>query len=43
MDLWPVARDHITEADRPERFGPPLEVPDWASPQDRLLAHAGRR
>ena len=42
MDLWPVARDHITDADRPDRFGPVLDVPDWAAPQHRLLAHAGR-
>jgi uncharacterized protein (TIGR03086 family) len=42
MDLWPVARDHITEADRPFRFGPALEVADWATPATRLLAHAGR-
>ncbi|GAB3447888.1 TIGR03086 family metal-binding protein [Phycicoccus ginsengisoli] len=42
MDLWPLARDHITEADRPVRFGPVLDVPDWAAPQHRLLAHAGR-
>ena len=42
MDLWPVARDHITEADRPFRFGPPTEVPEWATPATRLLAHAGR-
>ena len=43
MDLWPVARDHVTEADRPVPFGPALDVPDWASPQERLLAHTGRR
>ncbi|MDR6861853.1 TIGR03086 family metal-binding protein [Phycicoccus sp. 3266] len=42
MDLWPVARDAITDADRPVRFGPVLDVPDWAAPQHRLLAHAGR-
>ncbi|MFC8502792.1 TIGR03086 family metal-binding protein [Pedococcus sp. NPDC057267] len=42
MDLWPVARDAITDADRPLRFGPALDVPDWAAPQHRLLAHAGR-
>lgn len=42
MDLWPVARDAITDADRPLRFGPVLDVPDWAAPQHRLLAHAGR-
>lgn len=42
MDLWPVARDHVTDADRPSRFGPALDVPDWAAPQLRLLAHAGR-
>jgi uncharacterized protein (TIGR03086 family) len=43
MDLWPVARDHITEADRPVRFGPPVDVADTASPVHRLLAHAGRQ
>jgi len=43
MDLWPVARDHIVAADRHAAFGPALEVPDWASPQERLLAHSGRR
>lgn len=42
MDLWPVARDHITDADRPFRFGPPVEVSDWATPATRLLAQAGR-
>jgi uncharacterized protein (TIGR03086 family) len=42
MDLWPVARDHITEADRPFRFAPPKEVAEWATPATRLLAHAGR-
>jgi uncharacterized protein (TIGR03086 family) len=42
MDLWPVARDHITEDDRPFRFAPPVEVSDWATPSTRLLAHAGR-
>jgi uncharacterized protein (TIGR03086 family) len=42
MDLWPVARDHVTEADRPFRFGAPVEVADWATPATRLLAHAGR-
>jgi uncharacterized protein (TIGR03086 family) len=42
MDLWPVARDHITEADRPFRFARPVEVSDWATPTARLLAHAGR-
>jgi hypothetical protein len=43
LDLWAWARDHITDDDRPHRFGPALEVPEWASPQVRLLAHAGRR
>lgn len=42
MDLWPVARDHITDDDRPFRFGSPVEVSDWATPATRLLAHAGR-
>jgi uncharacterized protein (TIGR03086 family) len=42
MDLWSVARDHITDVDRPLRFGPPVEVSDWATPTARLLAHAGR-
>ena len=42
MDLWPVARDAITDLDRPVRFGPVLDVPDWAAPQHRLLAQAGR-
>ena len=42
MDLWPVARDHITGSDRPFRFGTPVEVSDWATPATRLLAHAGR-
>lgn len=42
MDLWPVARDHITDADRPSRFGQSVEVSDWATPAARLLAHAGR-
>ena len=43
MDLWPVARDHIADADRPCRVGPALELPEWATPQERLLAHTGRR
>jgi uncharacterized protein (TIGR03086 family) len=42
MDLWPVARDHITDLDRPVRFGRPVEVPDWATPATRLLAQSGR-
>ena len=42
MDLWPVARDNITEADRPFRFGAPVLVPDWSTPATRLLAHSGR-
>jgi len=42
MDLWPVARDHITDADRPIRFGQPVELSDWATPAARLLAQAGR-
>ena len=42
MELWPMARDHITEADRPFRFAPSTEVPEWATPATRLLAHAGR-
>jgi uncharacterized protein (TIGR03086 family) len=42
MDLWPLARDHITEADRPVRFGDPVAVSDWATPAARLLAQAGR-
>jgi uncharacterized protein (TIGR03086 family) len=41
-DLWTVARDHITEADRPHRFGPAVGGLPWASPQARLLGHAGR-
>ncbi|WP_406831444.1 maleylpyruvate isomerase N-terminal domain-containing protein [Pedococcus sp. KACC 23699] len=43
MDLWPLARDHITDADRPGRFALPPGVPPWASPATLLLAHAGRR
>jgi uncharacterized protein (TIGR03086 family) len=43
MDLWPVARDHITPDDRPARFGDEVPVPDSAPPQVRLLAHAGRQ
>lgn len=43
MDLWPWARDHITDADRPVRFAIPPDVPAWAAPQTRLLAQAGRR
>lgn len=42
MDLWPVARDHITDDDRPYRFAPAVDVSDWATPTARLLAHAGR-
>jgi uncharacterized protein (TIGR03086 family) len=43
MDLWPVARDHIADADRPCRVGPALEVSEWPTPQELLLAHTGRR
>lgn len=43
LELWAVARDHIAPEDRPSRFGPVVEVPDWASAQTRLLAQAGRR
>jgi uncharacterized protein (TIGR03086 family) len=42
MDLWPVARDHITAADRPMRFADEVAVPDSSPPQVRLLAHTGR-
>jgi len=42
MDLWPVARDHIADADLPCRVGPAFDLPEWATPQDRLLAHTGR-
>ncbi|WP_195908215.1 TIGR03086 family metal-binding protein [Nostocoides sp. HKS02] len=41
-DLWPVARRHITAADRPRRFASALTVQAGAGPADRLLAHAGR-
>lgn len=43
MDLWPWARDHITDEDRPSRFAPPPQVPDFAPPATLLLAQAGRR
>jgi uncharacterized protein (TIGR03086 family) len=43
LDLWPVAREHILEADRPHRFAAAVDLPDLASPATRLLAHAGRR
>jgi uncharacterized protein (TIGR03086 family) len=42
MDLWPVARDHVTDADRPSRFAAPVEGPDRATPATRRLAHTGR-
>ena len=41
-DLWPVARGHITAADRPCRFAPAIALPTGTGPADRLLAHAGR-
>jgi uncharacterized protein (TIGR03086 family) len=43
LDLWAVAQEHIADADRPHRFGPVVDVPEWAGPQVRLLARAGRR
>jgi uncharacterized protein (TIGR03086 family) len=43
LDLWPWARDHITDDDRPARFGEPLAVPWSAPPAAHLLARAGRR
>ena len=43
LELWAVARDHITQEDRPSRFAPVVEVPDWASAETRLLAQVGRR
>jgi len=43
LDLWPWARDHITDADRPARFAAPVPVAWSASPQAHLLARAGRR
>ncbi|MGO4342239.1 maleylpyruvate isomerase N-terminal domain-containing protein [Pedococcus sp. 2YAF34] len=43
LDLWPWARDHITDADRPARFGEPPAVSWSASPPAHLLARAGRR
>jgi uncharacterized protein (TIGR03086 family) len=42
-ELLPVAREFITDADRPRRFGAPVEVPIGAGAADLLLAHAGRR
>lgn len=42
MDLWPVARDHISDADRPTRFGPVPDVADGVPSQVRLLAQTGR-
>ncbi len=42
-ELLPLAREFITDADRPRRFGPVVEVSGGASAADLLLAHAGRR
>jgi uncharacterized protein (TIGR03086 family) len=42
-DLWPVARDHITDDDRPHLFGPVVDLPAGAGAAQRLLAFTGRR
>jgi uncharacterized protein (TIGR03086 family) len=41
-DLWAVAHDHITAADRPSRFAAAVPISPSASPSLHLLAHAGR-
>ena len=42
LDLWPWARDHISDADRPVRFAAAAEAPPWATPGTLLLARTGR-
>lgn len=42
-DLLRLAPVLVDDADRPARFGPPLEPPADASPGERLLAYLGRR
>lgn len=41
-DMLPLAREFVTEFDRPERFAEPVDVPAAAGPGDRLVAFLGR-
>ncbi|MBO0827790.1 MAG: TIGR03086 family protein [Streptosporangiales bacterium] len=41
-DLLEVVPLFVTDADRPGRFAPPVELPRRASPADRLVAYLGR-
>ncbi|MEU7739338.1 TIGR03086 family metal-binding protein [Nonomuraea sp. NPDC049158] len=41
-ELLPLARLFVTDADRPARFGVPLNTAPRAPAQDRLLAYLGR-
>jgi uncharacterized protein (TIGR03086 family) len=42
-EMLPLAPLFVTDADRPERFAEPMDVPPYASPGDRLIAFLGRR
>jgi uncharacterized protein (TIGR03086 family) len=41
-ELLMVAPQLVTEADRPARFAPPVDVPSSAGPSERLLGWLGR-
>ena len=40
LELSPL---FVSAADRPGRFAPPVDVPPWSGPGDRLVAFLGRR
>src|SRR6266540_2997305 len=41
-ELLVIAPFLVSEADRPMRFAPPVDLPSSASPSDKLIAYLGR-